>query len=236
MGKINNYQLDINDRAFLAIKNGTKKVEIRVTTDKLKKDYGKYQVGEYVTFINSNSERLKCIIKEINWYKNERELLTLEGTKLTLSSTNDIEEGIKSINSYKNYTEGIKKNGIYAIHIEPVINNIFDMKLQKEYYDYIKNGTKRIEIRLNDEKRSKIKINNIIRFHLIDNENEFIKVKVIGLLKYNNIINLINDHAMELLTRKDMTKEELINIFNNIYSVDKQEMYGVIGIRFELEK
>ena len=100
----------------------------------------------------------------------------------------------------------------------------------------IKNGTKRIEIRLNDEKRSKIKINDIIRFHLIDNENEFIKVKVIGLLKYNNIINLINDHAMELLIKKDMTKEKLINIFNNIYSVDKQEMYGVLGIRFELEK
>ena len=236
MEKVNNYQLDINDRAFLAIKNGTKKVEIRVTTDKLNKDYGKYQVGEYITFINSNNEELKCIIKEINWYQDERQLLTLEGTKFTLSSTNDIEEGIKSINSYKNYKEGIKENGIYAIHIEPIVNNIIDMKLQKEYYDYIKNGTKRIEIRLNDEKRSKIKINDVIRFHLINNENEFIKVKVIGLLKYNNIINMINDYDMKLLTRDDMTKDELINIFNNIYSIDKQKMYGVLGIRFELEK
>ena len=226
MEKVNNYQLDINDRAFLAIKNGTKKVEIRVTTDKLNKDYGKYQVGEYITFINSNNEELKCIIKEINWYQDERQLLTLEGTKFTLSSTNDIEEGIKSINSYKNYKEGIKENGIYAIHIEPIVNNIIDMKLQKEYYDYIKNGTKRI----------KIKINDVIRFHLINNENEFIKVKVIGLLKYNNIINMINDYDMKLLTRDDMTKDELINIFNNIYSIDKQKMYGVLGIRFELEK
>ena len=236
MEKVNNYQLDINDRAFLAIKNGTKKVEIRVTTDKLKKDYGKYKVGEYITFINSNRERLKCIIKEINWYKNERELLTLEGTKFTLSSTNDIEEGIKSINSYKNYTEGIKKNGIYAIHIEPVYNNIIDMKLQKEYYNYIKNGTKRIEIRLNDEKRSKIKINDIIKFHLIDNEDEFIKVKVMGLLKYNNIIDLINDHDMKLLTRYDMKSNELIHIFNDIYSIEKQQIYGILGIRFKLEK
>lgn len=236
MEKVNNYQLDINDRAFLAIKNRTKKIEIRVTTNKLNKDYGKYQVGEYITFINSNSERLKCIIKEINWYNSERELLILEGTKFTLSSTNDIEEGIKSINSYKNYTEGIKKNGIYAIHIEPVYNNIIDMKLQKEYYNYIKDGTKRIEIRLNDEKRSKIKMNDIIRFHLIDNEAEFIKVKVIGLLKYNNIIDLINDHDMKLLTRYDMTKDELIHIFNDIYSIDKQQIYGVLGIRFELEK
>lgn len=41
---------------------------------------------------------------------------------------------------------------------------------------------------------------------------------------------------MILLIRDDMTKEELINIFNNIYSIDKQEKYGVLGIRFELEK
>lgn len=236
MEQVNNYQLDINDRAFSAIKKGTKKVEIRVTTNSQNKDYGDYKVGEYITFTNSNNEKLKCIIKEINWYKNERELLTLEGTKFTLSSTNDIEEGIKSINSYKNYAEGIKKNGIYAIHIEPVYNNIIDMKLQKEYYDYIKNGTKRIEIRLNDEKRSKIKINDIIRFHLIDNEKEFIKVKVIGLLKYNNIIDLINDHDMRLLTSYDMKVDELIHIFNDIYSIDKQQLYGVLGIRFELEK
>ena len=38
------------------------------------------------------------------------------------------------------------------------------MKLQPEYYNDIKNGTKRIEIRLNDEKRQKIKKGDIICF------------------------------------------------------------------------
>ena len=32
-----------------------------------------------------------------------------------------------------------------------------EMKLQPKYYDFILNGTKRIEIRLNDEKRRIIK-------------------------------------------------------------------------------
>ena len=108
--------------------------------------------------------------------------------------------------------------------------------LDSDIFDIIVNKDKDVEIRLNDEKRSKIKINDIIRFHLIDNENEFIKVKVIGLLKYNNIIDLINDHDMRLLTRYDMKGDELIHIFNDIYSIDKQQMYGVLGIRFELEK
>lgn len=36
-----------------------------------------------------------------------------------------------------------------------------EMKLQPEYYDFILNGTKRIEIRLFDEKRQQIKIGDM---------------------------------------------------------------------------
>ena len=46
---------------------------------------------------------------------------------------------------------------------------IHKLKLKSEYYNYIKIGTKRIELRLNDEKRKKIKINDVIEF--IDYEN-----------------------------------------------------------------
>lgn len=42
----------------------------------------------------------------------------LEGTRYTLSSTNDYEEGIKSINSINGYKAAIECNGVYAIHIE----------------------------------------------------------------------------------------------------------------------
>lgn len=38
------------------------------------------------------------------------------------------------------------------------------MKLQPKYYDFILNGTKKIEIRLDDEKRRKIKICDKIVF------------------------------------------------------------------------
>lgn len=38
-----------------------------------------------------------------------------------------------------------------------------EMKLQPEYYNFILNGTKRIEIRLFDEKRQQIKIGDTIK-------------------------------------------------------------------------
>lgn len=38
------------------------------------------------------------------------------------------------------------------------------LKLQPKYFNYINNGTKRIELRLYDEKRQKINIGDIIIF------------------------------------------------------------------------
>ena len=33
---------------------------------------------------------------------------------------------------------------------------------------------------------------------------------------------------------KSTTKDELINIFNNIYSIEKQKKYNILGIKFEI--
>lgn len=63
---------------------------------------------------------MKCIITEINWYKSVEELLMIEGTRYTLSSTNDYNEGINSINKLDGYKEAIKENGVYAIHIKTI--------------------------------------------------------------------------------------------------------------------
>lgn len=107
-----------------------------------------------------------------------------------------------------------------------------EMKLQDKYYNYILNGTKKIELRLNDEKRSLVKLNDIIIFK---NEvtNETFETKVIGLLKYNNFNDLFNDFEIETLADKEMTKEELLNVLQKFYTKEKQEKYGVLGIRIE---
>lgn len=58
------------------------------------------------------------MVEEVKWYSSIEELLMVEGTRYTLSSTDNYEEGIKSINSLTGYSEGIKENGVYAIHIK----------------------------------------------------------------------------------------------------------------------
>lgn len=113
------YNFDINDRAFNAIKNGTKRVEIRVT--KLGNnhfDYGVLKIGDTIEFKSFSGDIINCLVEDVNHYDSIEELLTLEGTRYTLSSTNDFNKGVESINSINGYKEAMKVNGVYAIHIK----------------------------------------------------------------------------------------------------------------------
>lgn len=110
------WYLNLNDRAFKAIKNRTKRVEIRANCND--EDYSKFNKNDIIVFKNSEEDTINCKITEINYYKTIEELLMLEGTKHTLSSTNDYNEGIISINSLKGYEKAIRYSGVYAIHIQ----------------------------------------------------------------------------------------------------------------------
>lgn len=107
------------------------------------------------------------------------------------------------------------------------------MKLQPKYFDYIQNGTKRIELRLNDEKRSIIQLGDEIKFLKEPDLNETLNVRVTGLLRYKSFSNLFKDFDISILSDKSMTKEELLDVLQEFYTVEKQKEYGVLGIRIE---
>lgn len=107
------------------------------------------------------------------------------------------------------------------------------LKLQAKYFDYIDKGTKRIELRLFDEKRQKINIGDTIMFQKEPKLENKMKVKVIGLLRYNTFEKLFEDFNIEVMADKSMTKNELLNVLEEFYTQEKQKQYGVIGIRIE---
>lgn len=108
------------------------------------------------------------------------------------------------------------------------------MKLQPKYYDYILNGTKRIELRLNDEKRKSIKIGDTITFKKEPDLNESFNVEVTGLLNYSSFEELFNDFDISILADSSMTKAELLEVLSEFYTKDLQEKYGVLGIKFKI--
>lgn len=111
---------------------------------------------------------------------------------------------------------------------------LYKMDLQDKYYDYFLKGTKKIEIRLYDEKRQQIKLGDIIRFNKHTKTDETFDARVIGLLRYNSFEDMFKDLDIALLADKSMTKEELIDILEQFYTKEDQQKYGVLGIRIQL--
>ena len=107
------------------------------------------------------------------------------------------------------------------------------LKLQPKYFDYINEGSKRIELRLYDEKRQKINIGDSILFQKEPDLEIEMKVNVVGLLRYNTFEELFEDFDIEVLADKSMTKPELLNVLEEFYTPEKQKKYGVLGIRIE---
>lgn len=127
-------KLELNDRAFNAIKKGTKKVEIRA--NECKDDYKKLKFGDIIEFNNENYGRLYVKVINGNYYKTLEELLMLEGMRYTTSSTNDYNEAIENIYKINNYEALIKENGVYAIHIEYLYS---EETVWQELYEKAKN-------------------------------------------------------------------------------------------------
>ncbi len=116
------FHKNLYERPFNAIKNGKKNVEIRANKNSSSKNsVNLIEEGDIIIFKNTkNNEKLKCLVERKTLYKNVRELLEAEGTEYTLSSTNDIEKGIKSVESIGNYKKLISKNGVFAIKLKDI--------------------------------------------------------------------------------------------------------------------
>ena len=107
-----------------------------------------------------------------------------------------------------------------------------EMNLQPKYFDFMKEGTKRIELRLYDEKRSQIQLGDIIEFS--KSESDKLKARVIGLLRYDSFKDLFEDFDISILADVSMTKEELLDVLSEFYTPEKQAQYGVVGIRLKM--
>lgn len=110
---------------------------------------------------------------------------------------------------------------------------VHQMKLEGRFFDYIQNGTKRIELRLYDEKRSIINLGDEIEFLKLPDMKDKLKVKVCGLLRYNSFSDLFKDFDISILADKSMTKKELLDVLQKFYTPEEQKKYGILGIRVE---
>ena len=105
---------------------------------------------------------------------------------------------------------------------------IHKMNLWNDSFISIKNKTKTIEMRLNDEKRSKIKIGDIIEF-TNTTTLETLNVKVDNIFKYDDFEQLYSHHDKISIGYKEdevADPKDMLMYYKN----EDIKKYGVLGI------
>ena len=107
------------------------------------------------------------------------------------------------------------------------------MKLVFSAFDKIAKGAKTIELRLNDPKRQKLKVGDIIMFACVSN-GKTLTAQVKGLHKFDTFEKLYNALPLE---RCGYEKEELLTAhytdMERFYTKEEIARYSVLGIELK---
>ncbi len=250
--------MSIKTKYVKQIFNGTKMFEYRrksIGDKNLNKKVYIYSSEEdkaivgYVIFDKIIGDKVDVVLKEtgvtniqsmVNYFKNKD-----IGYALHIKEYHEFKEKIKLEDLKKIAKDFVVPQFYRYISDKEVLSKMLDnkelvkvhnMKLQAQYFDWIKKGTKRIELRLNDEKRQKIRIGDEIIFEKVDKDPQYLKTKVVDLDYEDNFNELIDKFDIDLLADKQVKKEELLSILNEIYPLEKQKKYGVVGIKIEIKE
>lgn len=107
--------------------------------------------------------------------------------------------------------------------------------LHADVFEIVKNGKKDIEVRINDEKRRKLKVGDTLVFLKRPLDDEEIRANVVALEYYDFFEDLVNHYDMERIYLKEYTKEQYLNEMKRFYTREEQEEYGVVAIIFDKE-
>lgn len=103
-----------------------------------------------------------------------------------------------------------------------------EMSVKEKYYNLLKSGTKTIELRLFDEKRKIIKVDDVIEFLNGSDVKDTFKAKVIYLHLANSFEELCS--IIDIKKAGFNSNDELLTVLEQFYPKEKQNKFGVVGI------
>lgn len=110
-----------------------------------------------------------------------------------------------------------------------------NVHLHADVFDIVKDGIKDVEVRVNDEKRRKLKIGDTLVFLKRPLEDETIRAKVVGLEYYKDFKELVKHYDMKRIYLEGYTEEMYLKEMARFYTQEEQDEYGVVAIIFEKE-
>lgn len=108
---------------------------------------------------------------------------------------------------------------------------VFNMNLQDNFFNMVRNNSKTLEVRLLDDKRKALKIGDTIIFS--NSSNQTIHVTIISLSIYNNFEELLQNNNPVEIGLINSSKKDTIEQLYSIYPEEKCYQYKVLAIKFK---
>ncbi|MFE8700812.1 ASCH domain-containing protein [Cytobacillus sp. FJAT-54145] len=107
---------------------------------------------------------------------------------------------------------------------------IHQMGLYGEYFDSIKEGKKKVEVRLNDQKRRMIKVGDTIEFIKVPEKDETMRVQVTDLKIYDTFQAMYEEIPFQDFDCEGWTMKEMVDGTYEIYSPEQESEWGTLAI------
>ena len=127
-----------------------------------------------------------------------------------------------------------KEVNVLVIDDEEIPSETHKMSLKTEPFLQIRSGEKRVELRLLDEKRKKLRVGDKIIFTHTEDEEETVCASVVGLHAYK----IFNDILWDFPNRALGVGEEIENLdefMASYYSQEEIKKFGALAIRLLVE-
>ena len=114
-------------------------------------------------------------------------------------------------------------------------NNTYHFKLSPINFQKIVQRKRRLEIRLNNFKKSRLKYGDIIEFAKLPDIERRVKVMVIGVYKFDSFFEIFTKFSLdEFGFVNNYSKSEFIEECYSHYTKKQEREFGVIIIEFEI--
>lgn len=104
------------------------------------------------------------------------------------------------------------------------------MKLNEQPFQSMKSGRKTVEVRLNDEKRRRIRCGDMIEFIKVPDKTETLKVKVLELKRYDSFLKMYESISADDLDAIGQSMDELLKNTYQIYSPEQEQKWGTLAV------
>jgi ASC-1-like (ASCH) protein len=210
---------------FEPIKNGIKMVEGRKYNPKIK-------VNDILNLFDNKIGMLKCLVTYVHPYKNTEDYLETETVEKAVPGMSS-EEALKlyyMFNDKEQLNQLYKKYGFSFMGIGIKFlkeYKIHDMKLEEPYYSLMCDGIKKIEGRLNDEKRQLFNKGDFIKIFNPVDQKEITIFRIIDVFFYNSFRQMLEFEGLRNTLPNAKSLDEGVNMYSKWYSKENENKYKV---------